>query len=456
MGDAYADIPRHGGDYAKAISVCINSLVCLRPIDRGVMCPSFRVTRNGNHSPGGRVRLLKQALNAESPDQALLDADLAEAMDLCVSCKGCKRECESNVDMAKIKAEYQAQKLQLQPLRGALARRQKLFASLPEWLARYPVLKALIRLRNKLPQAGWIGEKLMRVSARRQLPLPAPESYYKRGFNSDPLSIREVVGANAAGETSNQEAQKTPVLLLVDSFNNHFKPEQINAAVTVLRRLGYLVLLPAADERSEQNLCCGRTNYSSGDVATAREKARKLLARLAPAIENDMPIIGLEPSCLLMLRDEYLSMGLGKIAAKASKLAVLFEEFVAKALAKDESGELFESAEQGKRLLVHGHCHHKSVGAMKSVRKILKQIPGLDFEMIEASCCGGAGSFAFESEHEAISRDMFELSLGRALAKDTEAEVLTTGFSCSHQIKDLAGRDTIDMATLLVRYLKVG
>jgi glycerol-3-phosphate dehydrogenase subunit C len=431
LGDAYADIPRTGGDFAKAVAVCINSRACESNLPKGVMCPSYRVSGEPDHSTGGRVRRLKAALNGEPGDALFADPALARAMDLCVSCKGCRRECENAVDMARIKIEYLAQR----NTRTGLALRTRLFAGLPRWLYRRTWLRELVALRNRLPWLAVLGEKVLGIAARRKLPQPAARPFVPP------------VAEPPAGEGSRE------VVLLVDTFVHHFEPEIAGAAVDVLKAAGYRVIVaePAAGApEPDRPLCCGRTFLAHGLVEEARLEARRMLAALLPHAEAGRPIIGLEPACLLSLRDEYLALGLGEAAAKVAEKALLFEEFIAREHAAKVLKLPLKSLPVGTPALrVHGHCHQKAVGAMKSLRKVLKLIPGLEFELIESTCCGMAGSFGLEAEHAETSLKMAELSLLPQLRAAPEAPVLANGFSCRHQIEEGCGRRPVHLAVVL-------
>ncbi|MEJ2591978.1 MAG: 4Fe-4S dicluster domain-containing protein [Candidatus Thiodiazotropha sp.] len=426
MGDAYADIPRTGGDFAKAVAVCINSRRC-ESLDKGVMCPSYRLDGDPDLSTGARVRLLKAALNGEMGPQGLLDPRLVEAMDLCVSCKGCKRECENNVDMAQIKIEYLAQ---LNASTG-LSLRARLLGGLPRWLAHLPWLKGLIRLRNRHAWLARLGETLLGLSARRRLPQPASQPF--------------------PDESRTAEGERT-VILFVDTFTRHFEPEIAEAALSVLEAAGYRVNLvqAAAGDTEQRPLCCGRSYLSQGMVEPAKREARRTLDALLPHAEAGVPIIGLEPSCLLTLRDEYLTLGLGEAAERVAKQALLFEEFLARERSAGRLALPLQRPMDGaKKILVHGHCHQKAVGAMKSMRKVLKLIPDLAFEMVDASCCGMAGSFGLEAEHAAHSLAMAEQALLPALRAEPAAQVVANGFSCRQQIADGVQCKPLHLALLL-------
>jgi glycerol-3-phosphate dehydrogenase subunit C len=433
MGDAYADIPKQGGDFAKAVAVCINSRQC-ETLNKGVMCPSYRVDEDASLSTGARVRLLKALLNGDVGSQAFLASDLVRAMELCVSCKGCKRECEGNVDMAQIKIEYLAQ---LNAITG-ISLRARLFAGLPRWLHNAAWLKRLMALRNRHAWLARWGERLLGISAKRPLPAPAIET-----FQSTTPSGRPNNGL--------------PVVLFVDTFSHHFEPEIARAAQDVLSAAGYAVTIakPIAQD-SQRPLCCGRTYLSQGLIEPAKEEARRVLAALLPHARRAVPIVGLEPSCLLTLRDEYKALGLGDEVLEVAGQAMLFEEFLAKELSAGRLKLPLRPLEtHGEKTLIHGHCHQKAVGAMKSMRKVLKLIPQFEFEMIEASCCGMAGSFGLEAEHQALSLTMAEQSLLPTLRQAPEARIVANGYSCRQQIMDGVQRRSVHLAVLLRDALNV-
>lgn len=428
MGDAYADIPKHGGDFAKAVAVCINSRQC-EAEGKQVMCPSFRVSGNENLSTGGRVRLLKAALSSDLAEQALTDPALAEAMDLCVACKGCKRECEANVDMPLIKAEYLAQRA----ARQGLTWRSRLFGHTPRWLHRAPWLKPLVRWRNANPLLAWLSERLFGLAADRALPEPAPQ----------PFTAKPADTAPAAGLPE--------VVLLIDTFTRHFEPGIAEAALAVLEAGGYRVLiaeLQAEGGAPARPLCCGRTYLAQGMVEEARSEARRLVQALLPHVQAGQIVVGLEASCVLGLRDDAQALGLGEAVEQVAKQTLLFEEFLAKE-ATAKRLDLPLKALAGTETLIHGHCHQKAVGAMKSMRRVLKLIPDHDFTLIEAGCCGMAGTFGIEAEHAEMSSKMAEQALLPALREKPEARVVANGFSCRHQMRAHGDQRPRHLAELL-------
>ena len=427
QGDAYAGIPATGGDFAKAVAVCISDKLCQRK-PKGVMCPSFRATDDAANSPGGRVVVLKAALNGEFGDDAFADPRLAAAMELCVGCKGCKRECANQVDMAAIKIEYQAQ---VNALNG-VSHRNWLVGGLPTLLRYRRLLRFLIRWRNRTPWLARVGEFIFGIAAKRELPEPAVVPYAAPGNGIE----------SAAGDRD--------VILFVDTFAMHFEPEIAQAAHQVLSAAGYRVitLQAAADDEPDRALCCGRTYLSLGQVDAARREARRLHSALRPALAAGIPVVGLEPSCVLSLRDDHLKLGLGEEAIALSKQVYLLEEFIAREHDRKRFTLDFKPLPRGKTL-VHGHCHQKAVGAMKSLRKVLRLIPEFEFEFIEASCCGMSGSFGLEVEHADISMQMAELDLLPALRAAPDAAILANGFSCRHQIREGVERQPMHVALLL-------
>lgn len=429
-GDAYADIPAQGGDFARAVAVCIGNRQCQRN-ERGVMCPSFRVTGEALHSTRERIVALKAVLNGAHVD--FTDPRLWAALELCVACKGCKRECPNGVDMAALRIEALAQR---HVLRGT-PWRTRLFARLPRLLHRVPVLRQGLVLRNRLGVLRALGERWPGIAAQRDLPVPVPVPFHPPLEGTGPEGAREVV-------------------LWVDTWTRYFEPRIAEAALGVLRAGGYRVLwveAAADDAEPTRPVCCGRAYLSAGLVDEARHEAQRVLAALMPHVEAGRPIIGLEPSCLLSLRDEYRQLGLGEAVPRLAKAAVLFEEFLA---AEQTAGRLklpFKPM-MGRTVHVHGHCHQKAFGAMKALRKTLGLVPGLSVDLIEASCCGMAGSFGYEAEHHALSLDMAEQALLPAVRATPETDtVLADGFSCRHQIRDGSGREARHVAELLFEAL---
>lgn len=433
MGDAYADIPKHGGNFAKAVAVCINSRQC-EAEGKQVMCPSYRVTGNEHFSTGGRVRLLKTALNNELTEAALADSTLAEAMDLCVACKGCKRECEANVDMPLIKAEYLAQRA----ARDGWSWRSRLFAHTPRWLHHLPLLKTAVQWRNQTPLLAKLSAKWLGLSEKRALPQPAAQKF------------------QTPTELSATNNGLPEVVLFVDTFSRYFEPSIPQATLEVLQTAGYRVHIaePTADApEPTRPLCCGRTYLAQGMIEQARYEAKRLVDAVLPHIQAGRIIVGLEASCVLGLRDDAQALGLGQKAALVGKHVLLLEEFLAKEItAKRLNMPLKALAGE---TLIHGHCHQKAVGALKAMRRVLKLIPEHQFSVIEAGCCGMAGTFGIEAEHADLSEQIAEQTLMPALRANQNARVVANGFSCRHQMQVHGDNRAKHLAVLLREALDV-
>jgi len=427
MGDAYADIPKHGGDFAKAVALCINSRQC-EAEGKQVMCPSYKVSGDENLSTGGRVKLLKAALSSDAPLDALDSPKLVEAMALCLSCKGCKRECENNVDMSLIKAEHLAQRI----ARHGHSRRNRIFAQTPLWLQDRSWFARLVGLRNRVPLLAWLSQAVFGVAADVSLPEPAA-----RRFRSPP-----------AIEAGNPDLPE--VVLLVDTFSHHFEPSIAEAALEVLQAAGYGVR-PAVPDPTDADparpLCCGRTYLAQGMIDEARAEARRLLSALRLHAQAGRVIVGLEASCVLGLRDDAQALGLEEDLKDLGKGVLLFEEFLARET-QAKRLKLALKPLQGETL-VHGHCHQKAVGAMKSMRRVMKLIPDHSFSMIESGCCGMAGAFGLESEHREVSKALAEQSLMPALRAKPKAAVVANGFSCREQMRNHGDRRPQHLAILL-------
>lgn len=436
MGDAYADIPKHGGDFAKAVAVCIRSKHCEQNT-HGLMCPSFRISGDVQQSPGGRVQLLKEYLN-HFEFKKRPNSELEQAMDSCVACKGCKRECEVGLDMAQIKAELLAQNLQWQ----ALTLRQRLFAYLPQLLYKHRWLRLAIKLRNRSTVIKKLLEKYVGITASLNLPVPSAKIFAPERKVFYPYRTQA-------------DRPHRSVVLLVDPYTALFNPQQAYDAIHVLRSAGIIVWPIHPLSKEGKLLEPGRNLYSQGLIEETQEQAQELLQALKVHLHFERPILGLEPSSLLMLRDEFLSLGLegesAQLAKQAAGQAMLFEEYLAKESRSPYFDLQWKPQSQAEKLLVHGHCHQKSVGAMKAMRRILKLIPELNFEFIDSSCCGMAGTFGLEAEHAQQAKAMAELSLLPRIEQEPEACIMNNGFACSYQISQLSGRQPVHLVTYLAR-----
>ena len=431
----WSAFPGAGGGFQGAVEMCNNNGEC-RKLAGGVMCPSFRVTGNERDVTRGRANSLRLAISGQLGADALTSQEMLETFELCVACKGCRRECPTGVDMARMKIEV----LAAANRRRGVSLRDRLVAYLPHYAPYAARLAPLLNARNTVPGIARLTQRLTGMSARRQLP-----------------TWRGDVFAEARASSLRQD-EMHDVALFADTFNTYFEPENLRAAVAVLGRLGYRVALlrPVAGDGaaagrqagSRRPLCCGRTFLSVGLVDAARAEARRLLAAAAPFVARGVPVVGLEPSCLMTLRDEFLAMLPGGETRKLAAHAFLLEEFLAREAAAGRiSGPI---ARHRGRVLLHGHCHQKAFGALSSVVAALALIEGIEVESVEASCCGMAGAFGYGADTYEVSMAMGELSLlpaVRGAAPDTL--IAADGFSCRHQIKDGTGRQPQHVARIL-------
>jgi FAD/FMN-containing dehydrogenase/Fe-S oxidoreductase len=438
--------PGTGGDpaqgFAKAVEMCNNNGHC-RKFDTGTMCPSYRVTRDEKHLTRGRANTLRLALSGQLGADAFTSDAVAESMDLCVGCKGCKRDCPTGVDMAKMKVEF----LHHYKAKHGYTFKDKLIATLPDYAHMASHFAPLFNLRDKLPGAAWVTEKLLGLSAKRSLPQWTANTFWKQlGATAE----RKVLSASS----KEVMAAAKPVVLFVDTFNGYFEPGNALAALTVLQAAGYTVHVAVKAAPDGKALCCGRTYLASGMVDKAKAKASELVEALLPFAQKGIAIVGLEPSCLLTMRDEMLVMGLGDAAQTIADQALMFEEFLAREASAGQLEALKSKLKPtDKPLLLHGHCHQKAFGAVSPIMDVLKLIPGAKPELIESSCCGMAGSFGYEAGHYDVSMQMAELSLLPAVRRQPDAIVVADGTSCRHQIHDGAAREAVHVAVLLARQL---
>jgi Fe-S oxidoreductase len=389
------------------------------------MCPSYRVTRDERDVTRGRANTLRLAITGQLGADALTSQAMTDTLRLCVSCKACRRECPTGVDMARMKIEVQAARM----AKHGLSLRDRLVGYLPRYAplaARWPVLA---NLRNDKPRLRKWSETHAGLSARRDLPRWRSDAW------REPASF---IGAQGARE----------VAFFADTFNRYFEPENVQAALAVLVAAGYGVHLPSPPPPSRRPLCCGRTFLAVGLVEEAKREAERCVAAFAPLLARGIPLVGLEPSCLLGFRDEVPALLKSEDARSLARSALLLEEFLAP---EAEQGTLKLALKPvAKRALLHGHCHQKSFGAMTAVERTLKLVPELAVESVDASCCGMAGAFGYGADTIDVSLKMAELALLPAVREaETETLVVADGTSCRHQIKDGAGRDALHVARVL-------
>ncbi|MEW6638384.1 MAG: heterodisulfide reductase-related iron-sulfur binding cluster, partial [Actinomycetota bacterium] len=421
----YFSYPEDHGSFAHATMRCVGAGKC-RDVSSGVMCPSYMVTLEEEHSTRGRARALHEMLRTRGPiEEGFRSREVFEALDLCLSCKGCKNDCPVNVDMATYKAEFLSRhyKGRLRPpgayTMGLImlhARVAQYVPRLANFVTHAPVLKDVIR------RAGGL-------TTERELP-PFAHQTFKAWFE-------ERTAVNPGGP---------PVVLFPDTFSNFLHPEPAKATVEVLEDAGYRVIVPRT------SLCCGRPLYDYGMLDTANLMLRRLVATLAPYVREGIKVVGVEPSCIAAFRDELPNMmPHDEDAKRLSRSTLTIAEF----LTREAGG--YEPPRLGRRAVVHRHCHHYSVMGFGPDEELLEKI-GLDFEVLDSGCCGLAGSFGFEAgEHYEVSMGAGErvlLPAAREAPKDTL--IMADGFSCKTQIEHATDRRALHVAQVIKMAMDYG
>jgi Fe-S oxidoreductase len=418
------------GGFFRSIELCNGVGVC-RKTQGGAMCPSYRVTRDEKDTTRGRANALRLALqlHADRTANAVLRGALreprggpspmserwvADVMDLCLSCKACKSECPSNVDMAKLKAEFlhAFYTHRARPLGHLLVKNIHLlsglgatWAGVGNWLSRRPVFRRAL-------------ESIAGIDRRRSLP-EVHRDHFRRWF----------IRTHSRPRPTTPPAQPH-VVLLDDCFTTYQEPRIGQAAVGLLERAGFTVKLAG--------VCCGRAMISKGFLVDARVLALEGIAKLDRYASAGVPILGLEPSCLLTLVDEWPELVPGAAAKRVATAAELAESWLGRHFRK--TGMAPSEPVSRRRALFHGHCHQKALVGVQGSADALRLVPELDLTVLDAGCCGMAGAFGYEKEHYDVSVAVANLALIPALADDPEALVVATGTSCRHQIRDLTGR----------------
>ncbi len=411
------------GGVLTALEQCNNNGACLKS-DPGVMCPSYRVTQDERHSTRGRANALRLAVTGQLGATGLDSPEMAEAMSLCISCKGCKRECPTGIDMAALKLEWQYH----QNRHSGVPIRTRLLGGLPRVAPWATQIGQLVNILGKLP----LGRRVLGLAPTRKLP-----QWHGSPWNDSELPPPATVTGPA------------DVILFVDTFTRWFEPEVPRAAKHLLEAGAWQT---QTLQHPGRPLCCGRTYLSGGMLDEARRELRRVLDALAPAARAGTWIVGLEPSCIYTLRDEAPALLPGDDADVVAERAVLLEEFLDQEWAQGHT--LPFKPLKRRRLKVHGHCHQKAFGTVNASVRMLERIPDLTVEEIPSGCCGMAGAFGYQAEHYDVSMAMAELDLLPAVrVTDETTEIVASGTSCRAQIKDGTGRTALHPAVLLQRAL---
>ena len=406
--------PHEDGSFAKATLRCVGVGKCRRT-DGETMCPSYRVTLEEKHTTRGRARMLFEMMNGDETARGWDNPDVKDALDLCLVCKGCKSECPVHVDMATYKAEFLAHYYEhhRRPMSAIAMGLIRMWARVASFVPR------LANAAFRLPILGTILKRIAGIAVQRKMPVFAQKTFKDWFFGNN-----------------HHRHEGKPVMLWADTFNDHFHPEVAQAAVRVLEASGHRVLVPQA------SICCGRPLYDYGMLDRAKRTLQEVLDALRPTIRAGIPIVGLEPSCISVFRDELLELfPRDEDAKRLSASSFLLSEYL------NDTG--WQPPRLDRRAVVHGHCHQKSVLRFEAATSLLAKA-GLDCEVLDSGCCGLAGSFGYEERHYEISRAIGERVLLPAVRKADEGTlVVTDGFSCRQQIEDFTGRRALHVAEVL-------
>ena len=428
----YFKYPNDKGSFSYAIERCVGVGKCRRH-ENGTMCSSYMVTREEKHSTRGRARLLWEMLNGQVIGKSRWrDEAVKKALDLCLACKGCKADCPVNVDMAKYKAEFLSHyyKHRPRPVHAYAFGLIHLWAQLAQFSPR------LVNFVNQAPITSNLAKKFIGVAPQRKIPVFAGETF-KTWFK------RREKTSNAQRPTSN--IQQRRVILWPDTFNNFFHPETGKAAVEVLEDAGFHVVVPDVD------LCCGRPLYDYGMLDTAKRWLAQILAALRNEIEAGTPMVGLEPSCTAVFRDELTEIfPQNEEAIRLSQQTFTLAEFLKKFVPEYRPQKLTRKA------LFHGHCHHKAIMKTDADKDLLEKL-SLDFEVLDSGCCGMAGAFGYEKDHYDVSIACGErVLLPKVRSAPKDMLIITDGFSCREQIHQTTDRQALHLAQVLLMAINEG
>ena len=410
------------GQFSDAVEMCNNNGAC-RKLDSGVMCPSYRVTKEEKDLVRGRANTLRLALSNQLPEGSFVSKEMYETMELCVSCKACQRECPMSVDMAKMKSEFLSHyyKKFNMPIKDIIT------SNMPRliWL-----LKIIAPIFNKVKNLPLISNivKKFGFAVEREMPEVQNQS-----------SLREIY--------SGQSYSEKKVILFADTFNINFENQNLIYSIKVLNKFGYQVIIPSfGKDKLNRPLCCGRTYISYGQLNKASEELNRFNNYIIDNNYFNLPIIGIEPSCLLTFSDEYQKLKNINNREKIKNKFYLLEEFILNEIRNDNKVNINKF---NQNVLIHGHCHQKSQDRMKGLKNLLSEL-NIKNKMIESSCCGMAGSFGYDSKNYEVSKKMANLSLIPAINNSDEKDfIIANGTSCRHQISDLSQKKGKHVSELL-------
>jgi len=442
--ETHFKFPDDHGSLAAATMRCVGVAKC-RHDSGGVMCPSFRVTREEEHSTRGRAHLLWEMTKGDFIKDGWQSEAVKESLDLCLACKGCKSDCPVGVDVATYKAEFLAHYYETnrRPLNA------RALSKIDLWMRAAAHAPGLVNLATQLPVLRDLAKLAAGIPAQRRVPALAPQTFkdwwekqYSRGDGRPRPSGRAKLDSHFGSSTRSRSADH-PVLLWADTFNNHFLPATAKAAVEVLEAAGFEVTVPRA------HLCCGRPLYDVGMLDRAKHLLLQIMDELLPEIEAATPIVVLEPSCATVFRDELTNLFPKDERAQAlSKQVFLLSEFL------EQRAKDFPLPKLARRALIHGHCHHKAIMKMTAEEAVLGRM-GINFTAPAPGCCGMAGAFGFEKEKYEVSKAIGELELLPAVRQaPTDWLIVADGFSCREQIAQETDRHALHLAEVLQMALR--
>ena len=412
------------GSLAEATLRCVGVGKCRRE-EGGLMCPSYRATHEEEHSTRGRAHLLWEMTQGEVIPDGWRSEEVKKSLDLCLACKGCKSDCPVGVDVATYKAEFLSHYYEGR----TRPRSAYVFGNIDIWARLASHAPGIVNLTTQLPFLRDISKFVAGIPQQRSIPAFAPQTF-KTWFHRRQR--------NAAPNNTARDRNAPPVLLWPDTFNNYFLPGTAKAAVEVLEAAGFRVIVPKA------NLCCGRPLYDHGMLDRAQSLLLKILDELSPEIEAGIPVVGLEPSCVAVFRDELVNLFPHDERAQAlSRQTFLLSEFL------ETRAKNFPLPRLNRKALLHGHCHHKSLMKMTAEESVLRRL-GIDFQAPAPGCCGMAGSFGFEPDKYDISIAIGELELLPAVRQaPPDWLIIADGFSCREQIAQGTPRHALHLAEVL-------
>ncbi len=412
------------GQFSDAVEMCNNNGAC-RKLDSGVMCPSYRVTKEEKDLVRGRANTLRLALSNQLPEGSFASKEMYETMELCVSCKACQRECPMSVDMAKMKSEFLSHYYK----KFSMRIKDRVISDMPRLIWLLKIVAPIFNKVKNLPLISTIVEKFGFATAR---------------------TMPEVQNQNALREIyDSQTVSENKVILFADTFNINFENENLVYAIKVLNKFGYQAIIPSfGKDKLKRPLCCGRTYISYGQLDKASEELNRFNDYVIQNNYIDLPVVGIEPSCLLTFNDEYQTLKNVNNKEQIKNKFYLLEEFILEQIRNNNN---IKANKFDQNVLIHGHCHQKSQDRMKGLTSLLSEL-NINNKMIESSCCGMAGSFGYDSKTYEVSKKMANLSLIPAINNSSEKDfIVANGTSCRHQISDLSEKKGKHVSELLFK-----